>query len=54
MQAKIVGMIRAFRSHPSVVEYILQNEARPDLANPNLERVLRMMHAEDPSRTIVG
>ena len=54
MQAKITGMIRAFRSHPSVVEYILQNEARPDLANPNLERVLRMMHAEDPSRTIVA
>jgi beta-galactosidase len=54
MQAKIVGMIRAFRSHPSVVEYILQNEGRPDLANPNLERVLRMMHAEDPSRSIVG
>ncbi|MGB7266887.1 MAG: glycoside hydrolase, partial [Terracidiphilus sp.] len=54
MQAKIVGMIRAFRSHPSVVEYILQNEARPDLNNPNLERVLRLMHAEDPSRTIVA
>ncbi len=54
MQAKIVGMIRAFRSHPSVVEYILQNEARPDLSNPNLERVLRLMHSEDPSRTIVG
>jgi beta-galactosidase len=54
MQAKIAGMIRAYRSHPSVVEYILQNEARPDLSNPNLERVLRMMHAEDPSRTIVA
>jgi beta-galactosidase len=54
MQAKIVGMIRAFRSHPSVVEYILQNEARPDLANPNLERILRLMHQEDPSRTIVA
>jgi hypothetical protein len=54
MQAKIVGMIRAYRSHPSVVEYILQNEARPDLANPNLERILRLMHAEDPSRTIVA
>src|SRR5208282_1200450 len=44
MQAKILGMIRANRSHPSVVEYILQNEGRPDLSNPNLERVLRMMH----------
>jgi beta-galactosidase len=54
MEAKIVGMIRAFRSHPSVVEYILQNEARPDLSNPNLERILRRMHAEDPSRTIVA
>jgi beta-galactosidase len=54
MQAKIIGMIRAHRSHPSVVEYILQNEARPDLSDPNLERVLRLMHAEDPSRTIVA
>ena len=54
MQAKILGMIRANRSHPSVVEYILQNEGRPDLSNPNLERVLRMMHAADPSRSIVG
>lgn len=54
MEAKIVGMIRAYRSHPSVVEYILQNEARPDLSNPNLERILRRMHQEDPSRTIVA
>jgi beta-galactosidase len=54
MEAKIVGMIRAYRSHPSVVEYILQNEARPDLNNPNLERILRRMHQEDPSRTIVA
>jgi hypothetical protein len=54
MEAKIAGMIRAYRSHPSVVEYILQNEARPDLSNPNLERILRRMKAEDPSRTIVG
>jgi beta-galactosidase len=54
MEAKIVSMIRANRSHPSVIEYILQNEARPDLSNPNLERILRLMHAEDPSRTIVA
>ena len=54
MEAKIVGMIRAFRSHPSVIEYILQNEGRPDLKNPNLERIIRRMHAEDPSRSIVG
>ncbi len=54
MEAKIVGMIRAYRGHPSVIEYILQNEARPDLNNPNLARILRLMHAEDPSRTIVA
>jgi len=54
MEAKIVGMIRTYRSHPSVVEYILQNEAKPDLNNPNLARILRLMHAEDLSRTIVA
>jgi hypothetical protein len=54
MEAKIVGMIRAYRSHPSVIEYILQNEARPDLNNPTLARILQRMHAEDPSRTIVA
>jgi hypothetical protein len=54
MQAKVLGMIRAFRSHPSVVEYILQNEASPDLKNPNLERFLREMQSLDPSRSIVS
>ncbi|HZU09227.1 MAG TPA: glycoside hydrolase [Pseudacidobacterium sp.] len=54
MEAKIVHMIRAFRSHPSLVEYILQNEAKPDLKNPNLYRILRLMHQEDPSRSIVA
>jgi hypothetical protein len=53
MQAKVLGMIRAFRSHPSVVEYILQNEASPDLKNSNLERFVRRMQALDPSRSIV-
>jgi hypothetical protein len=54
MQAKVFGMIRAFRSHPSVVEYILQNEASPDLKNPNIERFLRQMQSLDPSRAIVS
>jgi beta-galactosidase len=54
MEARIKGMIRAFRSHPSLVHYILQNEARLPLDNPNLQRVLERMHAEDPSRSIVG
>jgi hypothetical protein len=54
MQAKVLGMIRAFRSHPSVVEYILQNEASPDLKNPALEQFLRRMQSLDPSRAIVA
>ncbi|WP_026441806.1 sugar-binding domain-containing protein [Pseudacidobacterium ailaaui] len=54
MEAKIVRMIRAFRSHPSLVEYILQNEAKPDLSNLNLYRILKRMHQEDPSRSIVA
>jgi hypothetical protein len=54
MQAKIQGMIRAFRSHPSVIHYILQNEGSLDPNNPNLDKVFEMMHNEDPSRSIVG
>lgn len=54
MQAKILGMIRAFRSHPSVVHYIIQNEGRVDPSNPNLAALFTAMKAEDPSRSIVG
>ena len=54
MQAKIQGMIRAFRSHPSVIHYILQNEGSLDPNNPNLDKVFELMHKEDPSRSIVG
>jgi len=54
MEAKILGMIRAFRSHPSVVHYIIQNEGRVDPTNPALLRLFAAMRAEDPSRSIVG
>jgi beta-galactosidase len=54
MQAKIKGMIRAFRSHPSVIHYILQNEGSLDPTNPHLDEVFAMMHQEDPSRAIIG
>ena len=54
MQAKIRGMIRAFRSHPSVIHYILQNEGSLDPNNSNLDKVFEMMHKEDPSRSIIG
>jgi beta-galactosidase len=54
MQAKIRGMIRAFRGHPCVIHYILQNEGSLDPTNPNLDAVFAMMQAEDPSRSIIG
>jgi beta-galactosidase len=54
MEAKILGMIRAFRSHPSVVHYIIQNEGRVDPSNPALLELFARMRAADPSRSIVG
>ncbi len=54
MEAKIVGMIRAFRSHPSVVHYIIQNEGRADPSNPALLQLFATMRTADPSRSIVG
>jgi hypothetical protein len=54
MEAKIIGMMRAFRSHPSVVHYIIQNETTLIPASPELAHLFARMKAEDPSRTIVG
>jgi hypothetical protein len=53
MFVKCVEMVKAFRSHPSVIEYCVQNELGADLANPDTLAVLAAMRAEDPSRCIV-
>jgi beta-galactosidase len=53
MKAKCVAMVRAFRSHPSLIEYCLQNEINADLKNPETIEILNAMRAEDPSRSIV-
>jgi hypothetical protein len=53
MFVKCVEMVKAFRSHPSVIEYCLQNEIGADLANPDTIAILEAMRAEDPSRCIV-
>ena len=50
---KCVEMVKAFRSHPSVIEYCVQNEIGADLKNPATEAVLKAMRDEDPSRCIV-
>jgi beta-galactosidase len=51
--ARAVGMVKAFRSHPSLIQYTLQNEINGDLSNPDLEAVMRAMHEADPSRVVL-
>lgn len=53
MLAKCRAMVRAFRSHPSLIQYTLQNEIGADLSNPETFTPLRIMHEEDPSRSVV-
>jgi hypothetical protein len=53
MFTKCVEMVKAFRSHPCVIEYCLQNEIGADLKNPDTIAILEAMRAEDPSRCIV-
>ncbi|MGD0783033.1 MAG: sugar-binding domain-containing protein, partial [Candidatus Aminicenantales bacterium] len=53
LEEKIVRMARDHRSHPSLLLYAVQNEIDPDLRNPRIFRVLRRLHAEDPSRIIL-
>ena len=51
--AKCVAMAKAFRSHPSLVQYSVQNELGADLANPDVAAVMTAIHDADPSRTVV-
>ena len=53
MLAKCRAMVRAFRSHPSLIQYTLQNEIGANLQNPETFTPLQVMHEEDPSRSVV-
>ena len=53
MVSKCKAMVRALRSHPSLVHYTLQNEVTTELNNPDVEAVLRAMHELDPSRSVI-
>jgi len=50
---KELAMIRAFRSHPCVSVWTLQNETNPDLNNPRIFYALNKMRQADPSRMIL-
>jgi hypothetical protein len=52
-EEKILEMVRRDRSHPSLIQYNLQNESDAiDLRNPRIYRIFREIHALDPSRII--
>jgi hypothetical protein len=53
MVEKCKAMARAFRSHPSLVQYTLQNEIGANLANPDVQTVLKAIHDIDPSRAVI-
>lgn len=53
MVEKCQAMARAFRSHPSLVQYTLQNEIGANLANPDVQAVLKAIHDIDPSRAVI-
>jgi hypothetical protein len=50
---KELAMIRAFRSHPCVSLWTLQNETDPDVNNPRMRYALEQMREADPSRIVL-
>ena len=50
---KELAMIRAFRSHPCVSLWTLQNETSPDVNNPRMRYALEKMREADPSRMVL-
>lgn len=54
MNEKIRAMVRDHRSHPSLTMWVVQNELGDDgYKHPNAEKILRAIHAEDPSRPAI-
>ncbi|MFO1475199.1 MAG: malectin domain-containing carbohydrate-binding protein [Verrucomicrobiota bacterium] len=51
--AKELAMIHAFRSHPCVSLWTLQNETSPEVNNPRMRYALEQMRQADPSRPVL-
>ncbi len=51
--AKLLAMIKAYRSHPSVILWSLNNETGGDSRNPKIFYAIQKAHELDPSRIIV-
>ena len=50
---KELAMIQAFRSHPCVSLWTLQNETSPEVNNPRMRYALEKMRQADPSRMVL-
>jgi beta-galactosidase len=50
---KILAMVKRDRSHPSLIEYTIQNELPANLHDQHIFNLMRKMYALDPSRLIV-
>ncbi|MDR3723728.1 MAG: malectin domain-containing carbohydrate-binding protein [Terracidiphilus sp.] len=51
---KTLRMVKMFRSHPSMVIWVVQNETEPDVSNAHVWNTLRAMHELDPSRVVAA
>jgi len=51
--AKLLAMVRAYRSHPSIILWSLNNETGANLHNPKIFYAMRKLHELDPSRIVV-
>ncbi len=51
--AKLLTMIKAYRSHPSVILWSLNNETGGDSRNPKIFYAIQKAHELDPSRIVV-
>jgi hypothetical protein len=51
--AKLLAMIKAYRSHPSVILWSLNNETGGDSHNPKIFYAMEKVHELDPSRIVV-
>lgn len=51
--AKLLAMIKAYRSHPAIIVWSLNNETGGNSHNPKIWYAMEKAHALDPSRIIV-
>jgi beta-galactosidase len=51
--AKLLAMIKAYRSHPSVILWSLNNETGANSHNPKMFYAIKKVHELDPSRIVI-